>query len=79
MPTSENFSQTVRQVADICVKGNPLLQGAAAYEILHQPDIIRLKKVESQRFVKALLARSKAPSKRMKTALALHRESVTER
>ncbi len=79
MLTSENCSQTVRQVADICLKGNPFLQGAAAHEILRQPDSIGLNQVESQRFVKALLARSKAPSKRMKTALALHRESVTER
>ncbi len=51
---------------------------SAAQEIVRQHDTVRLNQVESQRFVKALLAPMKAPAKRLKDALALHRATVTE-
>ena len=78
MSTSGNSSHTFRQTGDIRLEGEPLLEGAA-HEILRQPDSIGLNQVESQRFVKALLARSKAPSKRLKDAIALYRATVMER
>lgn len=52
---------------------------AAAQEIVRQHETIRLNQAESQRFVKALLAPVKAPAKRIKEAIALHRATVTER
>lgn len=52
---------------------------AAAEEIVRQHDTIRLNQTESRRFVAALLAPTKAPTKRMREALALHRRTVTER
>lgn len=51
---------------------------AAAQEIVRQHDIVQLNQKESLRFVKALLAPVKAPTKRMKDAIALHRATVTE-
>ncbi len=51
---------------------------AAAQEIVRQHDIVQLNQKESLRFVKALLAPVKAPAKRLKDAIALHRATVTE-
>ena len=51
----------------------------AAQEIVSQHDTVRLNQAESQRFVKALLAPVKAPVKRLKDAIALHRATVRER
>ena len=51
----------------------------AAREIVRQYETVRLNQTESQRFVEALLAPSKAPAKRLKDAIALHRTTVTER
>ena len=52
---------------------------AAAQEIVREHDIIRLNQAESRRFVAALLAPPKPPTKRMREALALYRSQVTER
>jgi len=52
---------------------------AAAQEIVRQHDTVRLTQAESLRFVQALLAPSKAPTKRLKDAILLHRATVTER
>ncbi len=51
----------------------------AATEVVKRHETVRLNQAESRRFVAALLAPPKAPTKRMKAALALHRGSVTER
>ncbi len=51
----------------------------AATEVVRRHETVKLNQAESRRFVAALLARPKAPTKRMKDALALHRGSVTER
>jgi hypothetical protein len=40
---------------------------------------LQLNRMESERFVKALIAPPKQPPKRVKTALALHRATVKER
>lgn len=52
---------------------------AAAEEVVQRHNVVRLNQTESQRFVKALIAPPRQPTKRMKTALALHQASVTER
>jgi uncharacterized protein (DUF1778 family) len=52
---------------------------AAAEEIVRRHDTVKLNQIESRRFVDALLAPVKAPTKRMRTALDLHRKTVTER
>jgi uncharacterized protein (DUF1778 family) len=52
---------------------------AAAQEIVRQHETIRLDQAESRRFVEALLAPVSAPTPRMKSALALYRDTVTER
>lgn len=52
---------------------------AAAEEVVQRHHVVRLNQAESQRFVKALTAPLKQPTKRMRDALALHRASVTER
>ena len=52
---------------------------AAAEEVVQRHNVVRLNQNESERFVKALMATPKQPTKRMSAALALHRTSVTER
>ena len=52
---------------------------AAAEEVVQRHDTIRLNQMESRRFVSALLAPVKQPNKRVRSALALHRKTVTER
>lgn len=52
---------------------------AAAEEIVRRHDTVKLNQAESRRFVNALLAAPKAPTKRMRSALELHRKTVTER
>jgi uncharacterized protein (DUF1778 family) len=52
---------------------------AAAEEIVHRHNTVKLSQSESRRFVDALLAPPKAPTKRMRTALDLHGKTVTER
>ncbi len=52
---------------------------AAAEEIVRRHDTVKLNQSESRRFVKALLSPVKAPTKRMRAALQLHRKTVTER
>ncbi len=52
---------------------------AAAEEIVRRHDTVRLNQAESRRFVEAVLAPVKPPTKRMRTALDLHRKTVTER
>lgn len=51
----------------------------AALEVVQRHETVKLNQTESRRFVAALLAPPKAPTKRMKAGLALHRNSVTER
>lgn len=51
----------------------------AANEVVKRHETIKLNQAESRRFVAALLEKPKAPNARMKRALKLHRESVTER
>lgn len=51
---------------------------AAAEKVIHEHEAIRLNASESRRFVEALLAAPKPPTRRMKSALALHRQTVTE-
>lgn len=51
---------------------------AAAEEIVRRHDTVKLNQAESRRFVEALLAPAKAPTKRMRGALELHRKTVTE-
>ena len=52
---------------------------AAAEKVVRENEVIRLTAKESRRFVAALLAPPRPPTKRMQKALALHRETVTER
>jgi uncharacterized protein (DUF1778 family) len=52
---------------------------AAAEEVVRRHDTVKLNQAESRRFVEALLSPIKEPAKRMRTALDLHRKSVTER
>lgn len=51
----------------------------AAEEIVRRHQTVKLNQAESQRFVKALLAPPKSPTKRMKEALELHQKTVKER
>ncbi len=51
----------------------------AANEVVKRHETIKLNQAESRRFVAALLEKPKATNARMKRALKLHRESVTER
>jgi uncharacterized protein (DUF1778 family) len=51
----------------------------AAQQVVLRQQTVALSQKESRNFVEALLARPKAPTKRMREALALHRKSVTER
>jgi uncharacterized protein (DUF1778 family) len=52
---------------------------AAAEKLVRQRQTIRLNAEESRRFVRALLAPPRPPTRRFKAALALYRGSVTER
>ena len=52
---------------------------AAAEKVVRENEVIRLTAGESRRFVAALLAPPRPATKRMQKALALHRETVTER
>lgn len=52
---------------------------AAAEEVVRRHDTVKLNQVESRRFVEALLAKPKAPTKRLRAALDLHRNTVIER
>ncbi|MEQ1854288.1 MAG: DUF1778 domain-containing protein [Chthoniobacteraceae bacterium] len=52
---------------------------AAAEEVVQRHDTIRLNQIESRRFVGALLAPVRQPNKRVRSALALHSKTVTER
>lgn len=52
---------------------------AAAQEAVRRHDNVKLNQTESRRFVEALLAPVKAPTKRMRKAMDLHRKTVTER
>lgn len=51
----------------------------AAADVVSRHNVVRLNQAESLRFVEALLAKPKAPPKRMKRALKLHRNTVKER
>jgi uncharacterized protein (DUF1778 family) len=51
----------------------------AAEEVVRRHETIRLNREESLRFAKALLSPPKAPSKRLKEAVALYRQTVKER
>ncbi len=51
---------------------------AAAEKVVQGREVIRLNPEESRRFLKALLAPPRAPTKRFKTALKSYRASVTE-
>lgn len=51
---------------------------AAAEEIVRRHDTVKLSQTESRRYMEALLAPVKAPTKRMRAALELHRKTVTE-
>lgn len=51
----------------------------AAEKVVRRHDTVKLNQAESRRFVNALLAPPKAPTKRMRAALELHRKTVTER
>lgn len=50
----------------------------AAERVLQAHETVRLTAAQSRRFVEALLAPPRPPTKRLKSALALHRELVTE-
>lgn len=52
---------------------------SAAEKIVRRHDSIRLGQAESRRFVSALLAPVKRPTKRMQDAIRLHKKTVTER
>lgn len=52
---------------------------AAAEKVVEENEVIRLTARESRRFVEALLAPPRPPTKRMQKALALYRETVSER
>ena len=52
---------------------------AAAEKVVCERETIRLSAEESRRFVQALLAPPRPPTRRFKEALALYRESVIER
>ena len=52
---------------------------AAAEKVVEENEVIRLTAKESRRFVEALLAPPRPPTKRMQKALALYRETVSER
>jgi len=51
----------------------------AAERVVYQHETIRLNREESRRFVKALLAPPRSPTKRFKEALKSYRNSVIER
>lgn len=51
---------------------------AAAEKALREQETIRLSGEESRRFVQALLAPPRAPTRRFKAALALYRQTVSE-
>jgi uncharacterized protein (DUF1778 family) len=51
---------------------------AAAEDVVRRHDTVKLNQAESLRFVQALLGKPKAPTKRLKAALGLHRDTVTE-
>jgi uncharacterized protein (DUF1778 family) len=52
---------------------------AAAEEVVQRHDTTRLNQIESRRFVGALLAPVRQSTKRLRSALALHGKTVTER
>jgi uncharacterized protein (DUF1778 family) len=52
---------------------------AAAEKVVQDNEVIRLTAKESRRFVEALLAPPRRPTKRMQNALALYRATVSER
>jgi uncharacterized protein (DUF1778 family) len=52
---------------------------AAAEKVIRERVTIRLNAEESRRFVQALLAPPRSPTRRFKSALALYRKSVIER
>ncbi len=52
---------------------------AAAEKLVRDHETIRLSEQESRRFVQALLAPPRPPTRRFKQALAAYRESVVER
>ena len=52
---------------------------AAAEKVVREREIIRLNLEESRRFIQALLAPPRPPTRRFKTALALYRKTVIER
>ena len=51
---------------------------AAAKKVVHEHSAIRLNQTESRRFVAALLAPTKAPTRRMREAISLYRRTVVE-
>jgi uncharacterized protein (DUF1778 family) len=51
----------------------------AAEKVVRERETIRLNAKESRRFVQALLAPPRPPTRRFKKALALYRETVIER
>jgi uncharacterized protein (DUF1778 family) len=51
----------------------------AAKKVVKAHDVTSLTATESRRFVEALLAPPRPPTKQMKSALALYRATVTER
>ena len=52
---------------------------AAAEKVVQDNEVIRLTAKESRRFVEAVLAPPRPPTRRMQNALALYRETVSER
>ena len=52
---------------------------AAAEKVVQGRETIRLNQEESRRFIKALLAPAQPPTKRLKEALKVYRDTVTER
>ena len=51
----------------------------AAEELLREQKVIQLNAEQSRRFVRALLAAPRPPTRRLKEAFALYRKTVTER
>ena len=52
---------------------------AAAEKVVQGHEMIRLNREESRRFIKALLAPPRPPTKRFKVALQMYRKTVIER
>lgn len=52
---------------------------AAAEKVVREREVIRLNAEQSRRFVEALLAPPRPPTRRFKSALALYRKTVIER